>query len=209
MRRYMVGPKRGWARRAELMDSAVAAVSWPGKSLNKTYRRVVAVDSKIAHKWQDWRAVDELHGVRVGRLRIDTPYMSASWQGKYNAYGVCVWDWPSLGGKAAAAMNERYMWSIVPSLAAWPIVFMELGPGSLAAALLLVRALPEIQRPSQDPLNDTHGASQGCLERNEAPPLKPLQNKLLGMWGCFGVKISTPGSTLHVFERGNAILVTP
>jgi len=40
-------------------------------------------------------------------------------------------------GKAAAAMNERYMWSIVPSLAAWPIVFMELGPGSLAAALLL------------------------------------------------------------------------
>ncbi|KAF5834203.1 hypothetical protein DUNSADRAFT_9233 [Dunaliella salina] len=39
--------------------------------------------------------------------------------------------------KARAAMNERYMWSIVPSLAAWPIVFMDTGPGSLAAALLL------------------------------------------------------------------------
>jgi len=45
---------------------------------------------------------------------------------------------PYPGGKAAAALNERYTWSIVPALAAWPIMFMDQGPGSLAAALLLV-----------------------------------------------------------------------
>lgn len=45
------------------------------------------------------------------------------------------------GPNAAAALNERYMFSVVPSLAAWPIVYMHAGPGSLAAAFLLVRLL--------------------------------------------------------------------
>ena len=46
------------------------------------------------------------------------------------------------GSRGAAALNERYMWSIVPALAAWPIAFMDAGPGSLAAALLLVSCRP-------------------------------------------------------------------
>jgi hypothetical protein len=35
-------------------------------------------------------------------------------------------------------LRERYIWSVFPSLAAWPILQMETAPGSLLASLLLV-----------------------------------------------------------------------
>ncbi len=38
------------------------------------------------------------------------------------------------------AQNERYVWSVFPSLAAWPALMMEPAPGSLCIALLLVRS---------------------------------------------------------------------
>jgi hypothetical protein len=36
-------------------------------------------------------------------------------------------------------LRERYIWSVFPSLAAWPILHMETAPGSLLVSLLLVR----------------------------------------------------------------------
>lgn len=41
--------------------------------------------------------------------------------------------------KAQGALNERYVWSVVPSLAAVPALLLEPAQGSLAIASLLVR----------------------------------------------------------------------
>jgi hypothetical protein len=40
------------------------------------------------------------------------------------------------------AQRERYIWSVFPSLAAWPALQMEPAPGSVCIALLLVSGAP-------------------------------------------------------------------
>ena len=47
----------------------------------------------------------------------------------------------SLDGRQAQLVRERYVWSVFPSLAAWPIVAgsMQAGPAALSASALLVR----------------------------------------------------------------------
>lgn len=47
----------------------------------------------------------------------------------------------SSGGKALSALNERYVWSVVPSLAVVPALMMHPAQGSLAISVLLVRGL--------------------------------------------------------------------
>lgn len=42
-------------------------------------------------------------------------------------------------GRGAAMLRERYMWSVMPSLAVWPAMMMETGPGAFCVALVLVR----------------------------------------------------------------------
>jgi len=41
------------------------------------------------------------------------------------------------GPKAAAALRERYTWSVFPALAAWPALMMQTAPGSLCIAVIL------------------------------------------------------------------------
>ncbi|KAG2496668.1 hypothetical protein HYH03_005488 [Edaphochlamys debaryana] len=43
----------------------------------------------------------------------------------------------AVGGKAAAALRERFVWSVVPSLAAVPALMMQPAQGSLAVSILL------------------------------------------------------------------------
>lgn len=46
---------------------------------------------------------------------------------------------PTGGPRAAHMLRERYVWSVFPSLAAWPALMMETGPGAVVVSLLLVR----------------------------------------------------------------------
>lgn len=41
------------------------------------------------------------------------------------------------GPRAAHMLRERYVWSVFPSLAAWPALMMETGPGAVVVSLLL------------------------------------------------------------------------
>ncbi len=51
---------------------------------------------------------------------------------------VCVCVCVFLTGKALTA---RYVWSVTPSLIAWPLPLMQTGPASIAAAGILVSML--------------------------------------------------------------------
>ncbi|PNH11221.1 hypothetical protein TSOC_001959 [Tetrabaena socialis] len=44
---------------------------------------------------------------------------------------------PAAGSKAAGALNERYVWSVVPSLAVVPALLMHPAQGSFAISILL------------------------------------------------------------------------
>ena len=46
---------------------------------------------------------------------------------------------PPVGPRAGLLQRERYIWSVFPSLAAWPALMMEPAPGSLCIAFLIVR----------------------------------------------------------------------
>ncbi len=50
---------------------------------------------------------------------------------------------PAGGPRAAALLRERYIWSVFPCQAAWPLPLMEPGPASFLGALLLVSAMPQ------------------------------------------------------------------
>ncbi len=44
---------------------------------------------------------------------------------------------PAAGAIAERMNSERYLWSVIPSLLAWPLAMMEPAPASLAFTLLL------------------------------------------------------------------------